>query len=61
MSDDNLDDATDRKRAPDEFSSDPLSGKIGKMLRKSYQEVVDEGIPDDFMELLKTADKKKGA
>ena len=61
MSDDNLDDATERKRAPDEFSADPLSGKIGKMLRKSYQEVVDEGIPDDFMELLRTADKNKGS
>ena len=49
----------DGKRAPDEFSADPLGEKIGAMLRESYQEVVKEGIPDDFLALLQTADKRQ--
>ena len=45
-------------RDPEEFSSDPLGDKIGDMLRQSYQDVVEEGIPDDFLDLLKKADAK---
>ena len=45
------------RRSPDEFSADPLGEKIGAMLRESYQEVVKEGIPDDFLALLRTADE----
>ena len=49
----------DAKRKPDEFSADPLGEKIGAMLRESYQEVVQEGIPDDFLALLQTADQRQ--
>ena len=50
-----------KTRAPDEFSSNPLPDKIGAMLRQSYQEVIEEGIPDDFLDLLKAADGKGAA
>ena len=52
-------DTDEAKRRPDEFSADPLGEKIGAMLRESYQEVVQEGIPDDFLALLQTADKRQ--
>ena len=51
---------THSKRSSDEFASTPLDGRIGAMLRESYQEVVEEGIPDDFLALLKKADDKAG-
>lgn len=44
------------EQAPDRFSADPLSDKIGNMLRRSYQDVVEEGIPDDFLDILRKAD-----
>lgn len=43
-------------RRPDAFSAEPLPDKIGNMLRRTYQDVVDEGIPDDFLDLLRQAD-----
>jgi|GEM_PF-5177845 len=48
------------RRGPDAFSNAPLGDKIGDMLRKDYQDVVAEGIPDDFLALLKSADDTSG-
>lgn len=33
---------------------------IGRELRRMYDEVVQEPVPDDFLELLKKIDEKKG-
>lgn len=50
-----------QKRQPQEsFADTPLSDKIGDMLRKDYEAVIDEGIPDDFLALLKSADDSSG-
>lgn len=49
-----------KKGGPDAFSAEPLGDKIGDMLRQSYQDVVSEGIPDDFMALLQSADDAAG-
>ena len=49
----------DGSRSPAQFANDPLPEKIGAMLRESYQEVVAEGIPDDFLNLLRKADDAK--
>ena len=45
---------------PKAFDAAPLSDKIGDMLRKDYEAVVKEGIPDDFLALLKSADDASG-
>lgn len=52
---------TDNKRQqkPTEetdFAKEPLSDKIGDSLRQMYKEVVDEAIPDEFLDILKRAD-----
>ena len=52
---------TSKKRgrgdAGDTFSNDDLSDKIGSNLRKFYDDILDEPIPDDFLSLLTQADK----
>ena len=56
---------TDRKDAPASkkgFDSKPLPDKIGSSLRKLYDEVLSEDVPDDFLNLLRKADDAgKGA
>lgn len=37
----------------------PLSDKIGSNLKKLYDDVLDEDIPDDFLALLAKADEQK--
>lgn len=44
----------------DEFSKKPLKDKIGNSLKKMYDDVVDEPVPDEFLRLLAEADSKQG-
>ena len=37
-----------------------IQSKIGEQLRAMYHEVVDQGVPDRFAELLKQLDKQGG-
>lgn len=41
-----------------DFTKDPLSDKIGSSLRRMYDDVVNEDIPDDFLSILKKADNQ---
>lgn len=55
-------DKTKRKGRADKgdvFDDEPLSNKLGSSLRQMYDDVVNEPVPDDFMNLLKKADDKK--
>ncbi|MGE0340258.1 MAG: NepR family anti-sigma factor [Xanthobacteraceae bacterium] len=38
-----------------------VQAKIGQQLRSMYDEVVDQGVPDRFVELLKKLDGAQGA
>ncbi len=38
-----------------------IQAKIGQQLRSMYDEVVDQGVPDRFVELLKKLDGAQGA
>jgi hypothetical protein len=38
-----------------------IQAKIGQQLRSMYDEVVDQGVPDRFAELLKKLDGAQGA
>ncbi|MBX3519643.1 MAG: hypothetical protein KF835_06440 [Xanthobacteraceae bacterium] len=38
-----------------------VQAKIGQQLRAMYDEVVDQGVPDRFAELLKKLDSAQGA
>lgn len=40
------------------FDKAPLPDKIGSSLRNLYDSVLTEDVPDDFMNLLRQADKK---
>lgn len=42
-----------------DFAKDPLSDKIGDSLKEIYQDVINEPIPDEFLEILKRSDNKK--
>jgi len=39
------------------FAKKPLSDKIGQNLKQLYDDVVREDVPDEFLALLKKADK----
>lgn len=41
-----------------DFTEAPLSDKIGSSLKRMYDDVVSEPIPDDFLSLLAKADTK---
>lgn len=41
-----------------DFAKDPLSDKIGTSLRRMYDDVVNQPVPDEFLSLLIEADKK---
>ena len=40
-----------------DFGAKPLPDKIGSSLRKLYEEVLSEDVPEDFLNLLKKADE----
>lgn len=40
------------------FAQDPLTDKIGNSLKQMYDDVVNQPVPDDFLNLLIEADKK---
>ncbi len=42
------------------FAGNPLSDKIGNSLKRMYDDVVNQPVPDDFLKLLIEADKKQG-
>ena len=42
----------------EDFAKKPLKDKIGGNLRKIYDDVVNEPVPDDFLALLAEADSK---
>ncbi len=44
----------------DVFTNEELPEKIGKNLREIYDNVVNEPVPDDFLNLLSKADEKTG-
>lgn len=41
------------------FDNHPLPEKIGQNLRKIYDDVLNEPVPDDFLSLLAKADEKQ--
>ncbi len=45
------------KKAKTDFGAKPLPDKIGSSLRKLYDEVLSEDVPDDFLNLLRKADE----
>ena len=45
------------ERSGHNFAKKPLSDKIGHNLKQLYDEVVNEDVPDEFLALLKKADK----
>ena len=47
------------KTAPESFSDEALKDKIGDSLKRMYDDVVNEPIPDDFLNLLKQADQRR--
>lgn len=51
--------AKDAKKSDHNFAGDPLREKIGGNLRQIYDEVVNEPVPDDFLELLAKADSQE--
>ena len=48
-----------RDDSGDDFMKDPLPEKIGKNLRQIYDDVLNEPVPDEFLNLLAQADAKK--
>ncbi|MEM9600385.1 MAG: NepR family anti-sigma factor [Pseudomonadota bacterium] len=49
---------TDRRAKSGAFDKQALPDKIGNSLRQLYDDVLNEDIPDDFLNLLKKADEK---
>jgi hypothetical protein len=45
-------------KSGDDFSDKPLKDKIGSDLKRLYDDVVNEDIPDDFLSLLAKADQQ---
>lgn len=48
-----------RSDAGDKFSSEQLQDKIGQNLRKIYDDVLNEPVPEDFLNLLSDAEENK--
>ena len=42
-----------------DFAKDPLKDKIGSSLKRLYDDVVNEPVPDEFLSLLAQADSRK--
>lgn len=49
------------KTSDGNFAKDPLKDKIGGNLRKLYDDVVNEAVPDDFLALLAKADENESS
>lgn len=47
-----------RDDSGDDFIKDPLPEKIGQKLRQIYDDVLNEPVPDDFLNLLAQVDEK---
>ena len=47
-----------RSDAGDNFTDEDLPEKIGKNLRKIYNDVLNEPVPDDFLSLLSQAETR---
>jgi len=45
------------KMNEENFSEAPLKDKIGSSLKRIYDDVVNEPVPDDFLKLLEQADE----
>ncbi|MEM7729279.1 MAG: NepR family anti-sigma factor [Pseudomonadota bacterium] len=52
--------ATRKTSGNEVFDDAPLPDKIGNSLRSLYDEVLNEDVPDDFLNLLRKADKTSG-
>lgn len=59
MTDKSSSKSNELQRTGDDFADAPLKDKIGSSLKRLYDDVVNEDIPDDFLSLLSKADKKK--
>lgn len=46
------------EQSPNHFSDTVLTEKIGSNLKRLYDDVVNEDIPEDFLSLLAKADKQ---
>ena len=51
-------DASEHQNNETNFSDEPLIDKIGSDLKRIYEDVVNEPVPDDFLSLLAKADEK---
>ena len=49
------------KTSDENFAKGPLKDKIGDNLRKIYDDVVSEAVPDDFLALLAKADESESS
>ena len=45
----------------DAFLGRDIQTKIGQQLRAIYDEVIDQGVPDRFVELVRQIEQKRGA
>lgn len=52
-------DLGEQRNQKQSYKAQPLSDKIGSNLKKLYDDVLDEDIPDDFLALLAKADEQK--
>lgn len=54
---------TDQKGPPpqDRRERRVRSSKIGRQLKRLYDDVINEDVPDDFLKLLEEADKKRSS
>jgi len=50
-------DDTLEKEGEVDFAKSPLKDKVGVSLKRLYDDVVNEPVPDDFLNLLAEADK----
>lgn len=50
---------TPKPKGETDFAKEPLTGKIGNSLKRMYDDVLNEDVPDDFLSLLMKADEKK--
>ena len=55
----NGDEMNIRDKSSDNFTDEALKDKIGSSLKRIYDDVVNEPVPDDFLNLLKQASEKK--
>jgi len=51
---------SDNIKVSDDFEKEALPDKIGNSLKKIYDDVLNEPVPDDFLSLLAQADAKQG-